>query len=422
MIAGIGILSRMDTLRAFETLGISLGLGMLVGLQRERSQAIVAGIRTFPMISLLGTLCAMLADSFQGWILAAGVVAVVACAAIGNAARPAEDRGAGITTEIAMLVMYAVGALLWTAPWSVGVAVGGATAVLLHAKAMLHRFAGTIADRDFRAIMQFVLITLVILPVVPDRAIGPWGVLNPQQIWLTVVLVVGISLGGYLAYRVAGERAGTVLSGLLGGLISSTATTVSFARRAAEHPEARRDAVVAILLATGVMHGRLLVEIGVVAPGLLARLGGPIGVMMAASLALALLVMVRTKSRPAPPPSQQNPTQLGFALAFAAIYALVLLGVAAAQGWSSGRGLYVIAAISGLTEMDAITLSTARLADGARLAPDQAWRAILVASMANLVFKSIVAAGLGGRRFARALVPLLMLELAASAALLWFWP
>jgi uncharacterized membrane protein (DUF4010 family) len=192
----------VDLTTAFQTLGVSLGLGLLVGMQRERVQAPLAGVRTFALISLFGTLTAMLSLTLGPWLVAAGVLGVAAMTAMGNAVNLKLTRpDPGITTEIAILLMYAIGAYLVLGHVQVAVVLAGGVAVLLHAKPEMHGFVKRLGETDMKAVMQFVLITLVILPILPDRPYGPFQVLNPREIWRMVVLVVAISLGGYVALK-----------------------------------------------------------------------------------------------------------------------------------------------------------------------------------------------------------------------------
>src|SRR6185295_442002 len=199
----------MELPEIFKQLGIALGLGLLVGLQRERTDSRLAGFRTFPLITMLGALCALLAGEFGGWILGAGLAALAVLIIVGNLpGRKQLDEPAGVTTETAMLLMFVVGACLSTNFVGLAIAVTGTVAVLLHLKPELHALAAKMGEGDFKAIMQFVLISLVILPVLPDQHYGPYQVLNPFKIWLMVVLIVGISLSGYIIYKWAGPKAG----------------------------------------------------------------------------------------------------------------------------------------------------------------------------------------------------------------------
>jgi uncharacterized membrane protein (DUF4010 family) len=413
----------MDGFAPFQVLGVALGLGLLVGLQRERDAPRLAGIRTFPLITLLGAVAGLLVEQLGGWIVGAaalGVVASVVARAI-EGTTDRRDHEGGITTEIAIVLMFCVGVALALLPLSVGVVVGSATAVLLHAKTALHRFAQRLGERDVRAVMQFVLISLIILPVLPDTTFGPFNVLNARETWLMVVLVSGISFAGYVAYRVFGERAGTVLGGLIGGAISSTATTVSAARRSSRTTTAVTGAALMIMLASCVSFVRVLIEIGVVARGSLTSLGPPVVILLGvmATLSVGLWFFAHGHDGAAPP--SENPTELKPAIIFGALYAAVLLGVAAAKHHFGNEGVYVIAVLSGLTDMDAITLSTARLVESGDVGTSTGWRVIVIASMANLAFKGAIAGALGSRRLLLLVGALFAAALLTGGALLLFW-
>lgn len=414
----------MSTHSPFMSLAISLGLGLLVGLQRERSLSNLAGIRTFPLVTILGTLSAMLVEPLGGggWFPAAGFLAVLGAILVGNRVRPAGDTPSGITTEVALLVMYAVGVQTAFGPISVAVAVTGAVTILLHAKDTLHNFVHSLGDKDVRAIMQFALIALVILPVLPDESFGPYGVLNPRNVWLVVVLVVGMSLAGYVAYRLLGARGGAIVGGLLGGLVSSTATTVSYSKRAAESPAYVWPATLVIVLATAVVYGRVLAEISAVAPQLIWRIAPPILAMAGVAVVSALAALWLARGKDAEVPPAKNPSQLRAALFFAGMYSVVLIAVAAAKQHFGNAGLYVVAAISGLTDMDAITLSTARMANQGEVAPTFAGKVIIVAAMANLIFKAGITASLGGLRLFKVVALFFSFQIAAGIVLLMIAP
>jgi uncharacterized membrane protein (DUF4010 family) len=305
---------------------------------------------------------------------------------------------------------------------AVPVALGGAVAVLLQFKEELHRFAGRLGEGDLKAIMQFVLIALVILPVLPDRSFGPYDVLNPAQIWWMVVLIVGLSLAGYVAYKLFGAHAGAALSGILGGLISSTATTVSYARRTREAPESRRLAALVVLIASTVVYARLLVEIAAVAPRSFPALAPPIAILLGISALLSVVAWLVGRGRAAEPPAQGNPAELRSALLFGALYAAILLAVAFARDRFGTAGLYAVAGLSGLTDMDAITLSTARLVDSGKVAAADGWRAILLASFSNLIFKAGIVGILGTWRLFGRIALFFGLVLAGGGLVWWLWP
>lgn len=413
----------LELTEIFIRVGVALGLGLLVGLQRQRTDARLAGFRTFPLVTLLGALCGLLAQSFGGWVLAFAFAGLALVIVGGNLPLlRAEEEKPGVTTEVAMLVMFAVGAYLMAGSTAIATAVGGAVTVLLHLKPQMHTLATRIGDRDFTAIMQFALISLVILPVLPNRYYGPFHVLNPFKIWLMVVLIVGISLGGYIIYKFLGVRAGAWANGLLGGLISSTATTVSLARRSKQSPQMPRLAASVILVASAIVFVRVGILIGTTAPQFVGAALSPLLVMFAV-LALLGWWHLRGRAEGLSSMSEQgNPTELKPAILFGLLYAGVLLAVAAAKEFFGQGGLYAVAVLSGLTDMDAITLSVTQLVNSEEIPAGTGWRLILVAAIANLVFKAGAVAVLGDRRLFRRVALSFGIAAATGAALLAFWP
>ena len=420
-----------DSLRPiFEQFGISLALGLLVGLQRQHVAAELAGLRTFPLIALLGSLAATLDQRVgaSGWIVAAallGLAGLLAATTHAKAVRQAADQG--LTTEVAILLMFVVGAAVVLADRLVAIAVAATCAVLLEFKGELHGLAARLGDDDLRAIMKFVLITCIVLPVLPNTTYDlpiPWNVLNPFHTWLMVVLVVGISLGGYLIYKFFGQHAGVLLGGLLGGAISSTATTLAYARRTAAEPHAARLAALVVGLASLVVYVRLMIEIFVAAPAHWWRLAAPQAVMLTAGLPALALLWLRLRRTGEKMPEQSNPTELKSAIVFGLLYAGVLVALATAKQYLDNRALYGVAVLSGLTDMDAITLSTARLVQAGGeegLSPAGGWRLIVVGVMTNLAFKNVLALALGGCRLALYVALAFALPLVAGGALLALW-
>ncbi|HET9226332.1 MAG TPA: DUF4010 domain-containing protein, partial [Thermoanaerobaculia bacterium] len=255
-----------------------------------------------------------------------------------------------------------------------------------------------------------------------DRDMGPYGVLNPYQIWWMVVLIVGLSLAGYVAYKLFGAGAGTVLAGILGGLVSSTATTASYARKSRENAELSRLAALVIMLASTVVYGRVLVEIAAVARGSLLDLAPPIAAMLGVCILVSLGAWLMGRDGDDELPAQENPAELKAALLFGALYAAVLLAVAFARDRFGTAGLYTVAAISGLTDVDAITLSTSRLVQEGRLDPGTGWRAILLASLSNLGFKAGIVAVLGAKALLGRIALLFGAAMGGGGLILWLWP
>jgi uncharacterized membrane protein (DUF4010 family) len=405
-------------------LGIAAGLGLLVGLQRERAGSRFGGIRTFPIITILGAIAALLSKEFStGWIIGAGFIALALLATASNyLAAGDESRDPGMTTEVTALAMYALGAYSVFGPPPIVMAVGVCIAVLLYAKEGLHGFTDRLGEKDMRAIMLFAAITFIILPVLPDKTYGPFDVFNPRNTWLMVVLVVGISLGGYIAWKVLGARGGAVLSGILGGLISSTATTATYARRAAGKPDAVRPSLLVIVIAGTIVYARVFTEIVVVSQSFAQHAAAPLAIMFAVSAAIATFIWFATRGDAGKLAEPENPTQLKSALLFAALYVLVTFVIAAGERYFQNRGLYVAAAVFGLTDMDAMTLSTSRMVNEGSVAPGAGWRAVLIAAIANIVFKTGIVASLGGRRLFLMAAATGAVQIATAIALIALWP
>jgi uncharacterized membrane protein (DUF4010 family) len=410
-------------LSLYQQLALALGLGLLIGLEREWSAKEVAGIRTFPLITTLGTLCGAFAERWGGWLVAAGLVCVGGFMLAGTWAQARAGRpDPGMTTEVAALVMYGVGAGIaigWAGP---GLVTTGALALLLHSKRPLHAFVARIGARDLRAVLRLALIGLVILPVLPDRAWGPYGVLNPREIWGMVVLIVGISMAAYVAYKLVGGRRGALLAGLLGGLISSTAATIGFSRRSGKRPREVAAAAFMIQVASSVVFVRVLLEIAVVEPALLGQAAPPLLAVMVVMAGCAALGLRRLDSAPLALEQDEPPSDLKGALVFGGLYAAVLVGVAAAREHLGTSGLYAVAAISGLTDVDAITLSTARLVGGGQLEGAQGWRLMMVGVLSNLVFKAGAVALLGSPALLVRVALYFLPALLAGLGLVLLWP
>jgi uncharacterized membrane protein (DUF4010 family) len=323
---------------------------------------------------------------------------------------------------VAALLVYVLAAYLMEGSLAIGVVVGGAAVVLLHLKAALHGWVRRLEPRDLRAVMQLVLIALVILPVLPDEPYGPFQVLNPRKIWLMVVLIVGIGLFGYLLYRLLSPKTGTVLGGLLGGVISSTATTVSSSRATKNQPGGATPAALVIMIATVVSICRIIVEIVAVAPGHFLEMMFPFAAFLGVVAVITAVLYFLRSGEIAETSAPEDPALLKPALVFAALYALVLLGVAAGRHHFGDSGMYVIAVISGLTDVDAITLSTSHLVSQGNLPADTGWRVIMVGAVSNTLFKGGIVALLGSRALLARIAVLYGIAVIAGVLLVVLWP
>jgi len=410
----------------YRDLGIAAGLGLLVGLQREWTRQDIAGIRTFALITMFGTVTGLVGAALTSsgpWLVGAGMLSVAALMVIMNVGRlrSGEDHP-GPTTEVAALVMFGVGVLLALQQIGPAVSIGGAVAVLLQWKKPMHDFVRRIGDADMRAIFRLVLIALVVLPVLPDRAYGPYDVLNPFHIWLMVVLIVGVSIAGYMAYKFLGARAGTVLGGVLGGLISSTATTVSYSRRTRHAPETAPLTALVIMIASTIVFVRVGFEVLLVSPGIATTVLPPLGATMLLMVAICVVLYLRRPTEDVAISAEGDPSALKAAMVFGALYALVIFALAAVNEHFGQQGTYLVAVLSGLTDMDAITLSTARLIETGRIDVGAGWRMILLGALSNIVFKAFVVAALGHPCLVRRIVPLFGITVAGGIGILLLWP
>ncbi|MCF8053109.1 MAG: MgtC/SapB family protein [Desulfobacterales bacterium] len=406
-----------------QQLGVALGLGLLVGFQREWGLPHVAGIRSFAMIPPLGVLCAHLSLHFGAWITAAGFIALALVLVTGGLIKfRAGEITPGITTNVAALMMYAVGAMLALDKMLIGVVMGGCVAVLLQWKEPMHAFVQRMGETEVKSIIQLVLFALVILPILPNKTYGPYDVFNPFHAWLMVVLIVGISVAGFMTYKLFGARAGTLLNGLLGGVISSTATTVGYAQRTSKNPAMGKTAAVIIMIASTVVFIRVSFEVLVVGPEVLPHLAPLLIVMvlfMGAICAVLYLTAIESDSISIP---TKNPSNLKAAIVFGVLYVAVLFAVAAAKKHFSESGLYLVAALSGLTEMDAITLSATNLIKSGNLSMDTGCRMILVGALSNILFKGGIVALLGSKSLFKRISTAFALSIACGGALVIFWP
>lgn len=393
--------------KALIALATSLAAGLLIGLERERNADAVAGARTFALLALLGALVALVgAAGHSGWLLPAGLAAVAA-ALIAASWRAAPVEDPGTTTVVAACVCYLLGALAGLGQPGLAGGLAIVVTALLYFKPEIEGLSTAMQRHEQVSVLQFLVASFIVLPILPDRAFGPYEVLNPRNVWLMVVLISGIGLASHVALRLAGERHGTLLTGLLGGLVSSTATTVLYARRAGESDAMRQLAMAVVPLANLVPLARIGLIAAVVAPAILAPLLPVLGAALASGmLVLALTVRGLGARAGAPVPESRNPAELGTALRFAALYALVLLASAWLSDSAGSQGVYAAALASGLVDVDPIVLSALRLFDGARLPASGAVAAIALAYAANMSFKLAVLFSYDRRLALRVLWPM----------------
>ena len=417
--------ATLDTNALIARFGLALVIGILVGLQREYSQqeskrGLFAGARTLALIGLTGCAAAFLTDlTTSSWIFVSTFLAIGGLIAISYFVTSSAG-SIGLTSEAAAILVFLIGGLCYWGYLEIAAALGVGAAVLLSLKVGVRRFVGRMTEQDVLATLKFAVITAIVLPLLPNRTFGsaPLDVLNPQNIWLMVVFISAISFIGYVLIKLVGPRRGIGLTGLLGGLVSSTAVTLSFTQRSRSHEAYAKSFALAITVAWTMMFARVLIEAAVLNRELLAGLWLPMvgagGVALAYCGALLFFTRGRTSAEDV---TLKAPFELGPALKFAAAYAIILVFSRAAQMLLGDPGVYVSAAASGLADVDAITLSLARMAEAGTVEAGIASKAIVLAAMVNTSVKGGIVLALGAASLRKSILPALMLILAAGLAL-----
>jgi len=390
-----------------EAFATALGIGLLVGMERERRPDSAAGLRTFALVAMLGCLFALLSEKTGGpWVLIAGLVVIAGAMVASNFSSQHEEQFRGFTSEAAIIIIYGLGAAVWFGYATLAVMLAIATTILLYFKAELRQLSERMTAKDINSILQFAVLSLVILPILPNNDFGPYNAINPRQVWWMVVLISGLGLGGYMALRIIGARHGAAVLGIFGGLASSTATTMMFSRHARAHENLVRMSGIVILIANVMVMVRLGFVAGIVAPSLVV----PVAIVFACGIVPGVAMALygwKTLSAAGdlPMPEVKNPTELKTAISFGLLYAVVLLASAWLQDIAGNKGLFVVAVASGLTDADAAVLSALRLFNLETISQGEAVVAVTLALISNLVFKIGLVISIAGGKLARHALP-----------------
>ena len=404
----------------------SAGLGILIGIirqwgeQTDNTPGDFAGVRTHTLWAVLGCLGAYASEAHTPFAFVA-VLALVAGHLITQAAVKHDQATPGSTSFAGAMLTLFCGALVFWDEIKSAILVAATTMVLLGLKRRIHHWTRNITEGDIRATLQFAAISGVILPLVPDRDMGPFHGFNPFSTWLMVVLISGLGFAGYIAIRVVGARAGILLTGLLGGLASSTASTLAFSRRSREQPDLSAHYTLAVVAACTIMLPRVLVATSLVNRNFALTLLVPFALMAVPGVVYGGWVWLRnrTERRGGDTPALGNPLSLGTAIKFAVLYSGIAFAVKAvrAQGWT--ESLLPLSFVSGLTDMDAISLSVARDHGQESAAPDLATRAVVLAAVSNTLLKAGMGITLGSRGLKIRLA--LVLGATAVVGVVWMW-
>lgn len=395
---------------------IAGGIGLLIGLERERIPYARAGLRTCALTAMFGTLAALIADmTGNAWVTAVGLLAVAAMI-IGAYIDDTESRSAGTTTVIAVLIAYALGVLVYLGETHLAVTLGLGTTALLYFKTEFAGMMQRFERKDLLSVLQFGALSVVILPLLPNAGYGPYAVLNPYRIWLLVVLISGLSLAGFIALRLLGAKRSAVLLGVFGGMVSSTATTLSYARHGRTEHGAPLATLV-VLVANLMLPLRLALLAAIIAPKFFVAFAAPVlGAAFLVGGAVTLYVSrgIVTQAN-LPDVKITNPTEMKAALSFGMLFTTVLLLSAWLRDIAGDKGLYLVALAAGVAEMDAINLSTLQLTARGDVPGLTGMSAIVLALTSNQIAKLVYVLIVGGRKlFRRCLAPLLSTALAAG--------
>ncbi len=408
----------MQSYEPYASLGVAAAAGLLIGLERERSKpsdetklAFLGGARTHPLLALVGGVASLASRQIGIAAVAVPFGALVVFLGLSYAGEVWRNQHRGITSETAFLLSFLLGVLALTdgvvEPVSRRVFVVASVAVvatfLLSAKPMIHPLVRRVSTEDAAGTLKFLVAAVVVLPLLPDQAYGPLRVLNPFQIGVLLVLISALSFSGYAGIRLLGPRRGLGLTGLVGGVVSSTAVTLSMAGRARERPGLADSAALAVMLASTIMFVRIVVIVAVVNPRMHADVAPPMAAATLCGIAASLALWLRSgRSREeAEAIAFKNPFELGTALKFALLFAVILLGAKAASTYLGTAGTYAAGLLAGATDVDAITLSMAKFASEGSISSNVAATTIFLGAASNTLAKGVMAAVVGGWSFGR---------------------
>lgn len=414
----------MDQTEIFSRLGVSLAIGLLIGLERgwsqrgEEDHRRAAGFRTFALSGLLGGVTGLISQSAGGVVLGLVFVAYAAAFAAFHWLEATADHNLSVTSVIAGLLTFLLGSLAVLG--DIGVSVAGAVAAtaLLAFREQLHRWVANLTWAEISSVLILLAMTFLLLPLLPDRTIDPWGAINPHEVWLLTILIAAVSFVGYVAMKIFGDRMGILLAAAVGGLASSTATTLALARMSKERPESVRLLSAGILLAGVVMMAR----VAGVTLLLNAPLAGQIIVPIAGAGAVlglvAFLLALGHQGPTNPLEAAQNPLAIDTALKLGAVIVAVMLAVGYLRSILGSAGVLLVAGVSGIVDADAVTLSMARLG-GSGLDLQTAGQAIMIGVSVNTLAKASMAIAIGGRWLGLTVLAASLAALAAGLALVW---
>lgn len=412
----------MDQEELFRRLAVALAIGLLVGLERgwqtreETDHQRTAGLRTFALTGLLGGICGLMSTVSSPLVLAAGLLAFTGALVTFSFLEAAAEKNFSVTGVVAGILTFVLGAYATLGNETAAVAAAVAMAILLALREPLHSWVRNVTWPEMRSVLVLLAMSFLLLPILPNRPVDPWNALNPSEIWLLAILIAAVSFAGYVAVRILGARKGITVAAIAGGMASSTAAALSFARLAREHPESSRLLAGGILLAGVTMLVRIVVLAGLLKAELVPVILWPAVAAASVLLVGAGILLRKRQDAAAEHPQLQirNPFDLGTVIQLAALIAVILLLAKAVASQAGNAGLFLLAAVSAIADVDALTLSMARLAGG-QVGVSDAATAILIAASVNTASKAAIAAFVGGTRIGTIVGSASILAIAALA-------
>ncbi|MCB8840164.1 DUF4010 domain-containing protein [Aurantimonas sp. VKM B-3413] len=393
----------MNDLDLLSRLAVSLSIGLLVGLERgwqtreEEPHLRAAGLRTFALTGLLGGICGAAAAALSApLVIGLGFLGFAFAFTTFHALEARASRNFSATSAVAGLLTFVLGT--YAIIGSVPVAAAGAVAMtlLLALREPLHRWVQALSWTEIRAVLTLLAMTFLLLPILPDRSVDPWGALNPARIWMLTIFIAALSFGGYVAIKALGDRLGVLIAAVAGAMASSTATTLTLARLGCERPHSAGLIAAGILIAGVVMTARIIIVVSVIDRDLLFSIAPELAVLSVVLVAFAVVLLFRNRAAEKTELKLSNPLQLGAAMKMAGFIALILIASVLMRQVLGNAGILALAAVSGLADVDAISISMAELASrpGGR---GVAGQAILIAVSVNTAVKAAMALWVGRR-------------------------
>lgn len=392
LINGDTALTSADLFILLQKLVVAILIGLLIGLEREHARSkddkIFAGIRTTPLIAVLGFVAGLIASITSYWVYIVIFGSFASLVTVSHVFSAKAGKPGG-TTEIALLIVFLLGTLVYFNFIVLAAVIAVIVALFLTLKFQLHQFAGKVSEEDLYATLKLAIITVIVLPLLPDKTYGPFDVLNPRLIWYMVILVSGISFVGYILIKVYGEGKGISITGLLGGMVSSTAVAYSFSRKSKENESLSPNFAVGILLASTIMYPRVFIVVLILNSAMLPQLWIPLLIFTASGLVVSLVMSGKFTNQKHEQIELTNPFRLKSAILFGIIFGIVIFAAKAGQVYLGSGGVYVASALAGFTSVDAIVLSLSKLA-GLNITYEVAVIAVIIATISNNIVKAFI--------------------------------